>query len=104
MMKRKSTLPEFKDENELASWVESHDTFDYIDELDEVNDEFEVVRTRFSTKPLDVRLRTECLEAIEELAVRRGMPYQALIQRWLLEKLNQEAPDLMTKYSVTKLI
>jgi predicted DNA binding CopG/RHH family protein len=96
-MKRKTELPEFKDEEELAAWVETHDTSDYMDEFEEVDDDFEVVRTRFSTKPLDVRIRTEYLEAIEELAVRRGLPYQALVQRWLLEKLNQEAPDLMTK-------
>jgi predicted DNA binding CopG/RHH family protein len=96
-MEPKNDLSQFDDENELAAWVESHDTSDFMNEWDEVKDEFDVVRTRFSTKPLDVRMRTEYLEAIEELAVRRGMPYQALVQRWLLEKLNQEAPDLMTK-------
>ena len=96
-MKHKGKLPEFESEEELAAWVESHDTSQYMDLSDKFPDEFEVIRTRFSTKPLDVRLRTEYLEAIEELAVRRGMPYQTLIQRWLLEKLNQEAPDLMTK-------
>ncbi|MCL4802665.1 MAG: BrnA antitoxin family protein [Anaerolineae bacterium] len=96
-MKQKNKLPEFADENELAQWVETHDTSDFMDELDEVNDELSVIKTRFSTKPLDVRLRTEHLEAIEELAFRRGMPYQTLIQRWLLEKLSQEAPDLMPK-------
>jgi predicted DNA binding CopG/RHH family protein len=96
-MSQKKNIPEFKTEEELAAWVESHDTSEYIDEMDEVTDEIEVVRTRFSTKPLDVRLRTEYLEAIEELAVRRGLPYQALVQRWLLEKLVQEAPDLITK-------
>jgi predicted DNA binding CopG/RHH family protein len=96
-MNNKSKLPEFKDEDELAAWVESHDTSGYMDELEELGDEFEVVRTRFSTKPLDVRMRTEHLEAIEELAERRGLPYQALVQRWLLERLSQEAPDLVTK-------
>ena len=96
-MKRETKLPEFKDEDELAAWVETHDTSDYMDELDEVDNGFDVVRTRFSTKPLDVRIRTEYLEAIEALAVRRGLPYQALVQRWLLEKLSQEAPDLITK-------
>ncbi len=96
-MEPKNDLSQFDDENELAAWVESHDTSDFMNEWDEVKDEFDVVRTRFSTKPLDVRMRTEYLEAIEELAVRRGVPYQALVQRWLLEKLNQEAPDLMTK-------
>jgi len=96
-MKQKAKLPEFEDENALAAWVETHDTRQLMDELDEASDELEVVRTRFSTKPLDVRLRTEYLEAIEELADRRGLPYQALVQRWLLEKLTQEAPELLAK-------
>lgn len=96
-MKQKAKLPEFEDENELAAWVETHDTGPLMDELDEAADELKVVRTRFSTKPLDVRLRTEYLEAIEELADRRGLPYQALVQRWLLEKLTQEAPELLAK-------
>lgn len=71
-------LPEFKSEEELAAWVETHDTAEYMDDLVELGDEFEVVRTRFATKPLDVRMRTEHLEAIEELAERRGLPYQVL--------------------------
>ena len=96
-MKQKAKLPEFEDENALAAWVETHDTGLLMDELDETSDELEVVRTRFSTKPLDVRLRTEYLEAIEELADRRGLPYQTLVQRWLLEKLTQEAPELLAK-------
>ncbi len=96
-MKRKTKLSEFANENELAAWAETHGTAPYMDELDAVSDELEVIRTRFSTKPLDVRLRTEHLEAIEELADRRGLPYQTLVQRWLLEKLTQEAPELLAK-------
>lgn len=80
-MKRNTKLPDFKDEEELADWVDTHDTADYMEEWEEVVDEFAIIRTRFSTKPLEVRLRTEYLEAIEELAVRNGVPYQALVQR-----------------------
>ncbi len=52
-------------------------------------------RTLFPTKPVDVRLRTDYLEAIQQVAERQGVPYQMLVQRWLMEKLNQEAPDLI---------
>lgn len=96
-MTQPNDMPNFDNEEELAAWVASHDTSKLMDALEEITDEFEVVRTRFSTKPLDVRLRTEYLEAIEELAERQGLPYQALVQRWLLERLSQEAPDLVTK-------
>jgi predicted DNA binding CopG/RHH family protein len=44
-------------------------------------------------------LRTDFLEAIETLVERRGVPYQLLIQRWLREKLVQEAPELLPQSS-----
>lgn len=44
-------------------------------------------------------LRTDFLEAIETLVERRGVPYQLLIQRWLCEKLVQEAPELLPQSS-----
>lgn len=96
-MTQDDKLPDFQTDDELAAWLDSHDTSLLMDTLEQVNEALEVVRTKFGTKHLDVRLKTEYVEAIEELAERRGLPYQALVQRWLLEKLNQEAPDLVTK-------
>ncbi len=46
---------------------------------------------------MDVRLRSDHLEAIQTVAERKGVPYQTVVQSWLLEKLNQEAPDLLAK-------
>jgi predicted DNA binding CopG/RHH family protein len=40
-------------------------------------------------------MRSDYLVAIQQLAERQGVPYQMLVQRWLLEKLSQEAPDLI---------
>ncbi len=96
-MTQDDKLPDFQTDDELAAWLDSHDTSLLMDTLEQANEALEVVRTKFGTKHLDVRLKTEYVEAIEELAERRGLPYQALVQRWLLEKLNQEAPDLVTK-------
>jgi len=96
-MTQDDKLPDFQTDDELAAWLDSHDTSFLMDTLEQANEALEVVRTKFGTKDLDVRLKTEYVEAIEELAERRGLPYQALVQRWLLEKLNQEAPDLVTK-------
>lgn len=96
-MAQEHTLPDFESDEELAAWVETHDTSSLMDVLEETTETLDVVRTRFGTKPLDVRLKTEYVEAIEELAERRGRPYQSLVQEWLLERLSQEAPDLVTK-------
>lgn len=88
-------LPEFKSDEEVAAWFDTHDSAPYIDDMTEAEEKFEVVRTIFVTRPMDVRLRSDYLEAIQEVAERKGIPYQILVQTWLLEKLTQEAPDLV---------
>lgn len=92
-------LPDFKTDEELIAWFDTHDTADYIDEMEMADEIFPVIRTEFTTRPLDLRLRTDFLDAIETLAERRGVPYQLLIQRWLREKLVQEAPELLPQPS-----
>jgi predicted DNA binding CopG/RHH family protein len=92
-------LPDFKTDEELIAWFDTHDTADYIDEMEMADEIFPVIRTEFTTRPLDLRLRTDFLDAIETLAERRGVPYQLLIQRWLREKLVQEAPELLPQSS-----
>lgn len=90
-----SKLPKFETDEEAVAWFDTHDTAPYMDEMEAVNLKFDVLRTRFATRPMDVRLRSDYLSALEALAERRGVPYQLLVQTWLLEKLRQEAPDLL---------
>jgi predicted DNA binding CopG/RHH family protein len=89
-------IPEFETDEEMAAWFDSHDTADFMDDMEETAEKFDVIRTNFVTRLIDVRLRSDYFEAIQAVAERKGMPYQMLVQRWLLEKLSQEAPDLVT--------
>ena len=91
-------LPEFATEEELAALVDTHDTADYLDEMEDADEVFTVRRTRFTTKPLDVHLRTDLFAAIEEAAERRGIPYQMLVQNWLREKVLQETSELARQH------
>ena len=88
-------LPKFESDEALIAWFEENDTALYMDDMEESDEEFKVIRTMFATKPLDVRWRADYLAAIQTLAARKGIPYHHLIQSWLLEKLRQEAPDLV---------
>jgi predicted DNA binding CopG/RHH family protein len=88
-------LPEFKTEDEFIAWVDNNDLGPYMDEMEPSDQEFSVILTEFPTRPVDLRLRADFLAAIETLAERRGVPYQRLMQTWLLEKLRQEAPELV---------
>ncbi|MEM7114909.1 MAG: CopG family antitoxin [Chloroflexota bacterium] len=89
-------LPKFQDDEAAKVWFDENDTAPFMDDMEAVDLKLPIKRTLFPTKPVDVRLRTDYLEAIQEVAERQGVPYQMLVQRWLMEKLSQEAPDLVT--------
>jgi predicted DNA binding CopG/RHH family protein len=93
--KQMAKLSKFESDEALITWFEENDTAPYMDDMEESDEEFKVIRTIFVTKPLDVRWRADYLTAIQTLAERKGVPYHRLIQSWLLEKLRQEAPDLV---------
>jgi predicted DNA binding CopG/RHH family protein len=86
-------IPKFNSDEEAAEWFDTHDTADYMDSMEEVTDQIPVIRTIFPTRPVDVRLRSDYFEAIQKMAEKQGIPYQMLVQQWLMEKVHEEAPD-----------
>ncbi len=89
-------LPRFQSDEEAADWFATHDTSPYMDDLETVEN-VEVTRSRPSKKPVGLRLRPDYLEAIKLVAERKGIPYQTLIQMWLVERLRHEAPELLPR-------
>ena len=92
-------MPKFATEEELAAWIEKNDTASFMDDMEDAKETFAIKRIRFALRPPDVRLHTELYEALETAAAREGIPYQMPVQRWLREKLSEEAPDLMSEPS-----
>ena len=90
-------LPTFASDKEAADWFATHDTAAYMDELEEVQEPIPVIRSRPTKRPVGLRIRSDYLEAVKQVAERKGIPYQTLIQMWLVEKLRQEAPELLQK-------
>jgi predicted DNA binding CopG/RHH family protein len=90
-------LPKFKTDAEAADWYASHDTAPYMDGLTEERDGAAVVRTHQRKKPVGLRLRPDYLDAIKRVAERKGIPYQTLVQMWLVEGLQREAPELLVR-------
>ena len=88
-------LPVLATEEAAAEWFASHDTAPYMDDLEDVTEEFRALRRRPTRKSVGLRVRADYLEAIKTTAERKGIPYQTLVQAWLAEKLRQEAPDLL---------
>ncbi len=88
-------LPVFATEEAAAEWFASHNTAPNMDDLEDVTEEFRALRRRPARKSVGLRVRADYPEAIKAAAERKGIPYQTLVQAWLVEKLRQEAPDLL---------
>jgi predicted DNA binding CopG/RHH family protein len=93
----KNELPKFSSEKELAEWIGGHDTSEYMDDLEAVAEEIPVRRTPLVNETLGLLLNPTELAAIKRIAERKGVPYRTLIQTWLIEKLQQEGPDVLSK-------
>jgi uncharacterized protein (DUF4415 family) len=92
-------VPVFPSENEAAAWFAGHDTAPYMAALEEVREVIPAHRTRPAKKPIGLRLRADYLDALKRVALRKGIPYQTLMQMWLVDKLRQEAPDLLPEHA-----
>ncbi len=82
-------LPKFKTEEEFAKFVEEHDMADYADELEEIKD-IRVTIPKQTKTMISLRIYPYLLEEIKQIAAKKHMPYQSLIQQWLAEKINEE--------------
>lgn len=85
-------LPKFKSEKEFAKFVEEHDLADYWEELEDVKD-MTVKIQRPSKKMVTLRIYPYLLKKVKKIAEEKGVPYQALIQQWLAEKVGEEKKE-----------
>jgi predicted DNA binding CopG/RHH family protein len=67
---------------ELAWFWDTHDLTDFKDELEEVSEPVFERRTILS-----VRLKSEEVEAVEQIAQTRGIAPEQLLREWILEKV-----------------
>lgn len=81
--------PRFKTDEEAAEWFSKNDTASYMDDLEKVREKLEFTRPHPRRKPVGLRLPATTIEAIKKAARKKGIPYQILIQMWLVEKLKE---------------
>jgi hypothetical protein len=70
-----------------ARWWDEHR--EYWDTVETPDERIDTPRTRRS-KPVNLRLPVEMIDALKQEAARRALPYQTLIRMWLKERLNAE--------------
>jgi len=81
-------LPEFKSEQELAEFLDTHDSTDYFDDTEEVDIRFVFTPPR----AVPVRVEGELWIQLQRIAIARGSSVQDLVQQWVLERLASEPP------------
>jgi len=85
-------IPRFKSEKAEAEWWDAHP--EVITELFlRANKKGQLRRlasTQLATKPVTIRLAVTDVEAAQELAGKRGLPYQTYIKMLLHQALKQE--------------
>lgn len=75
-------LPQGLSPAEEARWWDEHDDFwETVEGPDEVVPPQQIQRT----KPVNLRLPVDVIEALKVEAERRALPYQTLIRVWLKE-------------------
>lgn len=87
-------IPIFRTEEEAAEWFATHDTAPYMDSLEKVEERILVIRSWPPVGSLGVRLPARYIRAIKNAAEHQGVPAETLVKNWLIEKLEQEVPEL----------
>ncbi|MCL6479390.1 MAG: BrnA antitoxin family protein [Peptococcaceae bacterium] len=89
-------IPEFKNEEEEASFWDEHDSTEFVDDFEPIDIkvspelEEEILNRRELKKPITLRLAPTQIDAVKRIAVKKGLPYQTLIRMWITERIETE--------------
>ncbi len=86
--KRKKELPDMTGwrEEQIAQFWETHDSTDYVDQMEDVEVELKVPQ---DYRVISLRLEAKDVERAKRLARRKGVPYTVLLRMWIKEKLEE---------------
>ena len=79
---KKSKLPKTDSIHELAKFWDSHDVTDFEDDMEDVAEPVFVRDT-----PIQVHLEGREAEAVQQMALAKGVSREELIRAWVLQKL-----------------
>jgi predicted DNA binding CopG/RHH family protein len=88
MRKKKSPLPQFKNEEEERAFWRDHDSSEYLDWKSAERVLFPNLKP--STKSISLRLPESLLDALRQMANERDVPYQSLIKMILQDRIETD--------------
>jgi len=83
---RHRRIPQNVSVEQLAKFCDSHSLTEFEDQLEEVTGVF----ANPEKHPIAVRLRGRQAEAVRRIAQSKGIDSEALVRRWLQERIRQE--------------
>ena len=86
--KKKSPLPQFKNEEEERAFWSDHDSSEYLDWKSAERVLFPNLKP--STKSISLRLPESLLDALRQMANERDVPYQSLIKMILQDRIERD--------------
>ena len=85
-----SRIPHFKNVEEAAQWFDTHDTAEYEDEFEDVEEPAEfVVRRAPASKAITVRVDERTMASLTKEATEQGLGPSTLVRMWILEHLRE---------------
>jgi len=90
MKKSEQRIPKFRTEGDEVDFWSSHDSADFFNESEEVQDKLEMTKPKRPKRRITMLLDAGLKARLKKIAAGKGIPYQTLIQMWLREKVNQE--------------
>jgi Protein of unknown function (DUF3680). len=89
-------IPKFKSDKEEAEFWDTHSAVDFLDELLEVEEAIELsdrlsseIRKKSKRTKISLRVNPEHIKLAKILAKSKGIPYQTLVQMWIVEGLKR---------------
>lgn len=80
-------IPEFKTKEGEAEFWETHDTTEFVEELEDVAEE--IVDKRKPKRAISIRLDPDTILLTKRIAARMGLGYQTLFRLWIMEGLSK---------------
>jgi predicted DNA binding CopG/RHH family protein len=90
-------IPKFKTDKKEAEFWDTHSAVDFLDELLEVEEPIELsdrlreeIRRKSKRTKISLRVNPEHIKLAKILAKSKGIPYQTLVQMWIVDGLKRE--------------
>lgn len=95
--KKIKRIPSLKSEKAIAKFWDTHDSTEYLDDMEEVKEPFELdprlekkIRERHTKRLLTLRLEQGQIADARRIAAKKGMGYQTLLRVWIQAGIQQE--------------